>query len=70
MDDLDRASELEEKQRAQAMTRRKDTPKPTGFCLQCGIETKPNQCFCDPDCRDDFEVAQAARIRNGAGDRR
>lgn len=65
MDDSDRATEREEIARAAALAYRAQVPKPTGFCLQCGIEVKPNQCFCDADCRDDFEFAQARRKASG-----
>lgn len=65
MDDADRASDKEEAQRCEAMNRRMPTQTPTGFCLWCGITVASNRCFCDPECRDDFELAQAARMRNG-----
>ncbi|MCU0922560.1 MAG: hypothetical protein MUF16_19915 [Burkholderiaceae bacterium] len=65
MDDADRASDREESQRCEALTRRMPVPQPTGFCLWCGIEVQRNRCFCDPECRDDFELAAAARARNG-----
>lgn len=65
MDESDQATKREEDARADALRYRASVPKPTGFCLNCGIEVKTNHCFCDPDCRDDFEFAQAARLRNG-----
>lgn len=65
MDDADRATEREEADRARALSFRVSIPAPTGFCLNCGIEVARSHCFCDPDCRDDFEVAAAARARNG-----
>lgn len=66
MDISDRATQQEELARAKALEFRASVPAPTGFCFNCGIELdKKTQCFCDADCRDDFEVAAAARLRNG-----
>lgn len=67
MDESDRATEAEENQRKDALAKRKPVPIATGFCLNCGIETNKDHCFCDPDCRDDWELAQEARRRNGNG---
>lgn len=66
MDEADRAERQEQIARDHALEFRASVPAPTGFCFNCGIELdKKTQCFCDLDCRDDFEVAQAARLRNG-----
>ena len=65
MDESDRATQQEELARAKALEFRAAVPQPSGFCFNCGIEVKKTQCFCDADCRDDFAVAQAARLRNG-----
>ena len=35
-----------------------------GFCLFCGTETLFTR-FCDGDCGEDYERAEAARRRNG-----
>ncbi len=65
MDDADRSTEREEKARELALQYRKPSPLACGACLHCNIEVRPGQCFCDADCRDDYELAEAARRRNG-----
>lgn len=69
MDDLDRASELEQKQRDAALARaRQGVSLPyTGHCHYCGDITGGGRRFCDADCRDGYEAARRARRRNGHG---
>ena len=40
---------------------------PTGRCLSklCRQPVAPGALFCDSDCREDYEVVEAARKRNG-----
>lgn len=67
MDDLDRASELEQKQRDAALARARHGARLpyTGHCHWCGDITGGGRRFCDVDCRDGYEAARAARLRNG-----
>jgi hypothetical protein len=64
-DDVDRAEVHEQAFREYARQKQKPVPLATGFCLWCNIEVNRDRCFCDLDCRDDWELAQAARERNG-----
>lgn len=55
-DQLDRASDLEQKDRdnAVAAIRRRHEALPyIGTCYYCGEHTKSGRRFCDSDCRDD-----------------
>ena len=63
--DADKASQYEEAQLRHSLKVRRDVPKPMGHCLSCGEELRGNQCFCDNDCRDDYNRAKSARERNG-----
>ena len=56
MDDFDKASDLEQLYREQAIKSVRDHDmnfKAVGVCLNCGAKTKKR--FCDIDCRNDFE---------------
>ena len=57
MDDMDRASEYEERMRQDALTKRKPEPKPCGFCLNCGEHIKFGS-FCDGYCAEDWQKRQ------------
>jgi hypothetical protein len=63
MDETDRASELEEKYRALALSKRKPVPEHDGRCLSCGDPAAG--AYCDAECREDSERFERARIRNG-----
>lgn len=65
MDDLDRASELEEKQRAQAMLLRKPSLQAIGQCWNCSEPVGHGRLFCCIECRDDFQDRKAYEQRNG-----
>lgn len=56
-DEFDRASELETRQREDALARVRSRVGllPCGACHNCGEELPPGRLFCDADCRDDFE---------------
>lgn len=41
-------------------TNRPQGPAPKGRCYNCD-EPIPEGCFCDPDCRDDWEKRQQFR---------
>ena len=67
MDQFDRATVIEERDRADAQARRKpEGPKATGACLFCreplaDHDLPPEQRalrWCDPDCRDDWQREQ------------
>lgn len=62
-DEIDRASELEEKHRTQALLLRKPHPVAVGFCHFCGDVT--TDVFCCTECRDDWQVREDAKKRNG-----
>lgn len=57
MDEIDRAVEAEEWYRSQALETAASHLKmpPVGFCYNCD-EVLSVGCFCDPDCRDDYEL--------------
>lgn len=65
-DEIDRAQEMEEAHRSQALKMRKPQLVPCGFCFNCGEAIKPGWLFCDKECRSDYEDRQAAKKRNGA----
>ena len=62
MDDTDRATELEERQRAQAEARRKPSLPIIGICYNCDSEC--HGVFCSRECRDDYEHREELRRRN------
>lgn len=70
-DEIDRAQEIEEKQRAQALLLRKPELVACGFCHWCGEQVKTGALFCEPltpndaGCRDDWQRDQDAKKRNG-----
>ena len=63
MDEADRASEQEEKQREAALSHRKPVPERTGFCLNC--DELSQGAFCNQYCREDYERFERAEKRNG-----
>lgn len=36
-------------------------PMPCGACYNCEASVPPGACFCDVDCRDDYERRRGAR---------
>jgi hypothetical protein len=55
-DEADRAQEVEERQRAAALTKRRPTLPICGYCHNCGTSLGTTSLlFCDEDCRDDYE---------------
>ncbi|PZQ21150.1 MAG: hypothetical protein DI569_12860 [Sphingopyxis macrogoltabida] len=61
-DIIDRAAELEEMNRADALARRKpDGPPATGHCLNCGEPMPEGRRWCDADCRDDWQAERARK---------
>jgi hypothetical protein len=66
MDDIDRAQAREEMDRDLAIAAaRKNVLLATGECHNCGATVPDGWCFCDADCRDDYEREIAARRREG-----
>jgi len=67
MDDIDRAQEQEQKDRARAIAAARQAPSlpATGQCHYCTASEPPGAHFCDIGCREDHEREQAARKRNG-----
>lgn len=63
----DLATEIEEQHRAAALAlaRRVKSLPATGECHYCAASVSPGACFCDADCRDDYDREQSARRRNG-----
>jgi hypothetical protein len=55
-DEIDRGCEREEQDRQRALDAVTSRPamQPVGFCYNCD-EIVLQGCFCDADCRDDFE---------------
>lgn len=66
-DDFDRASRLEEAERAAcvAVQRAKRGMKACGACHYCGEDVATGVLFCDAGCRDDYEVEQRMRTIRG-----
>lgn len=67
MDDIDRAQEQEQKDRARALAaalNRNSLPY-IGQCYNCEASVPKGANFCDADCRTDYERQQAAQRRNG-----
>lgn len=62
-DDIDRASDLEERQRAQALLLRKPQLVNVGYCHFCGEHTAG--LFCSLECREDWQSREDAKRRNG-----
>lgn len=58
-DAADRAAELEERARADALAdmanESQDGPKATGYCLNCEAQLSPPRRWCDVECRDEWE---------------
>ena len=63
MDDMDRASDLEQRMLEAALRVRKPEPKACGYCHNCG-EAVQSGAFCDEDCRDDWQK-RVRRIERG-----
>lgn len=63
MDDTDRASDLEERQRQEAISRRKHVLEHDGFCINCGNESAG--AYCDIYCKEDAERFDRAAERDG-----
>ena len=60
MDVIDKAQHAHETHLSDDLARARavaqHSPKPTGYCLNCGIRLeKRGQRWCDLDCRDDWE---------------
>ena len=65
-DDVDLASEREERYRAEALAaRREEGPKATGFCLHCGDPAEDGRRWCAGNCRDRWE-RNAAKAKTGS----
>ncbi len=69
MDQYDRASELEDYQREQAIIAAKVQHghaharlRPVGRCHYCDEAT--TRLFCNPECRDGYDAEQRAKTRN------
>jgi len=60
-DELDQAAELEELERSIALANRKHPEMTfTGACYYCE-EAVTAGCFCDEDCRSDYERIERAK---------
>lgn len=74
MDELDRASELEARERdygvqaaQRAVSAQKTTRRsllPVGSCYYCDSIVNAGYLFCDQDCSDDYDAEEAAKVRN------
>ena len=65
MDEFDRASEIEQRDRDRALTVRKPTLKQVGLCHYCSSPIASSLLFCGKDCADDWQRLDAAKQRNG-----
>jgi hypothetical protein len=65
MDDSDRATEREERDRSLAMAYRKPAPSACGACYNCNEPVKTGRIFCCAECREDYELREKMKgIRN------
>jgi len=64
-DVIDQAQFIEERERQLSLRARRPTLQPIGVCYSCDAEVDPGRLFCDCDCREDWERAEAARKREG-----
>jgi hypothetical protein len=65
MDDIDRAQAREEQDRNLSLMARKPQLNPCGTCYNCSDPVHGVAEFCDADCREDYEMREAARARAG-----
>jgi hypothetical protein len=65
MDEIDRAQEREQQDRTSALKIRKPQLIPCGSCYNCAEPVPSNAEFCNPECREDHELREAARARAG-----
>lgn len=67
MDEIDRASDAYDRILSSIIAARKPSgPKPCGACHYCGSDLAPGRIFCDAACRDDWQLEQEAKRRNGS----
>ena len=69
MDEVDRANNegqayIDERIR-QAQRAAATRLKPMMRCYYCNSELNSHMLFCDSECREDYEIEQKARRRNG-----
>lgn len=64
-DDIDRACEREIQDRERALQAQAAKPvmQPCGSCYNCDVAVS-GRCFCDGDCRDDYERRTRAKKLN------
>lgn len=57
MNEEDLASDRERIAREDALRKRKPNgPESTGFCLNCNARLAGGRRWCDPECREDWEL--------------
>lgn len=57
MNEEDLASDRERIAREDALRKRKPNgPESTGFCLNCNTRLTGGRRWCDPECREDWEL--------------
>lgn len=66
-DAIDQGCEFEEQDRARALAAQaaKLKMEPVGFCYYCDEPIFNGGCFCDGDCRDDYERVEAMKKMKG-----
>lgn len=64
-DEADQAQVQEQRDLAVALRVRFTTLSATGACHSCDAHVRAGRLFCDRDCLDDWERAEAARKREG-----
>jgi hypothetical protein len=65
MDEIDRAQAREEQDRRIALTLRKPQLIHCGICHNCAEPVHASAEFCNAECREDYELREAARSRAG-----
>lgn len=65
MDEADRGNDAAELFAENASKVRKPTLLACGACWNCDMVLPEGKLFCDSTCREDYEMIEAAKKRNG-----
>ncbi len=64
MDQIDQANDLAQRERDTATAdaaRARPVAQPTGCCLNCGTRLRKGRRWCDPECREDWEIRECRK---------
>lgn len=65
MDDIDRAQARERQDREISLSLRRPVLTPVGICYNCAEPVEGSAEFCNADCREDYDLRDAALARAG-----